>query len=75
MSTTDDVFKVISGGLELIIAGQTILGQIYALQQKRKAEGKELTVADLGALMDAGDIAAANEKAILASAIIKQMTD
>ena len=62
------VFQGINLAFELISAGQLVLGKIYELQQKRLADGKELTSEDVDALMTAGDVQTAIERAQLVAA-------
>ena len=66
------VFKGVNLAFEMISAGTLILNRLNELQQKRAAEGREITDADLDQLMAAGDVKAAVERAQLAAAKLTQ---
>lgn len=68
MGTAVAIFKGVNVAFELISAGQLILGKLYALQQQRQADGKEVTQEDVAELMKQGDIQAALEGAQIAAA-------
>jgi hypothetical protein len=68
LATVSAVIKATNVAFEMITAGQLILARINQAQEKRKAAGAELTVADLSALMDDGDVKAALLRADIAKA-------
>ena len=66
------IFQGVNLALELFSAGQLLLTKLSGLQAKRAAEGREVTQADVDALMAEGDVKAAAERAQLAAAKIAQ---
>ena len=67
-----DVFKGFNLAFELISAGTLVMGRLTELQQKRAAEGREITQADVDQLMAEGDVKAKLERAQLAAARLAQ---
>lgn len=67
------VFKGINLVFEGIAAWQEIANKLYARQQKRLAEGREITQADVDEIMNQGDVAAALEATKLAAARVAQL--
>jgi multidrug resistance efflux pump len=72
VATAVAVFKGVNLAFEMISAGTLILNRITELQQKRAAEGREITNADLDQLMAEGDVKAAAERVQLAAAKLAQ---
>ena len=72
MSSAVAAFKVINLALELLAASQVVLSRLYELQQRRIAEGREITEAEVDALLAEGDIQAAAEHARLVVAKLAQ---
>jgi uncharacterized protein YdeI (YjbR/CyaY-like superfamily) len=70
VATVAAVVQITNVAFELVAAGQMIFAKIREAQEKRKAAGTELTMEDLTALMNSGDVAAALAKAKLAQAQI-----
>lgn len=62
------IFQFINVAIEGASAWNSIQSSLYALQQKRLAEGRSITEADLDNLMAEGDIKAAAESATLLAA-------
>lgn len=62
------IFKGINLAIELFSAGSLVMTQLSELQQRRAAEGTEVTEADVNSLMARGDVQAALERARLAVA-------
>lgn len=67
------VFQGINLVFEGIAAWQEIASKLYERQQKRLAEGREITQADVDEIMNQGDVAAALEATKLAAARIAQL--
>ena len=66
------IFTGINLALEGASALLLIATRLSELQQKRAAEGKEITDADVTSLMNSGDVRAAQEKLQLAAAKLAQ---
>jgi len=58
--------------LETIQAGQLLFSKLVERQQKREAEGKQITEADVDALIAEGDVKEAMQRAQLAAAKVAQ---
>lgn len=69
-AATVKLFKFINIAIEGASAWNSIQSSLYALQQKRLAEGRSITEADLDSLMAEGDVKAAAESATLLAALL-----
>lgn len=67
-----ETFKVMNVAFELISAGTLVMSRVTELQEKRAAEGRQMTQADLDQLMAEGDVQAKLERAQLAAALLAQ---
>jgi hypothetical protein len=66
-------FKAINLIFEGISAWQDIADTLYQRQQKRLAEGRSMTQADLDEIMNQGDVTAALEATKLAAARVAKL--
>lgn len=67
------LFQFINIAIEGASAWNSIQSSLYAVQQKRLAEGRQITEADVDSLMAEGDVKAAAESAtLLAARLAKQ---
>lgn len=67
-ATAVKAFQLINLAIEGNAAWNSIQRSLYAIQQKRLAEGRSITEADVDALMAEGDIKAAAEQTTLLAA-------
>lgn len=71
--TAAKLFRGLNLAFELYSAGHLIAGKLIERQQRRESEGREITDADVDALMNEGDVKDKVEKAQLALAKLAQM--